>query len=126
MNIFEFAFAVENNFEKYLQNCFRPYKRQYTWVSDFCIAMVCEDKGEKGAIKDTYRRAIRDWKKCADCITELAMSLNYLTWFCFQNQQCPWTQKYSKLFTDLYYKSIEDAEKNLKEDEFINMMKQLD
>ena len=126
MNIFEFSAAVERNFESFLANCVNPRERKYTWVNDFCIAMVCENKGEANAISKTYDGAIKSWKTNAECMTELAFSLNYLCWFCFENTQFPQYQKFSPVFSELYYKSIDAAEKNLTEQEYLAMMIALD
>ena len=126
MNIFEFSAAVERNFESFLANCVNPRERKYTWVNDFCIAMVCENKREANAISKTYDGAIKSWKTNAECMTELAFSLNYLCWFCFENTQFPQYQKFSPVFSDLYYKSIDAAEKNLTQQEYLAMMTALD
>ena len=126
MNIFQFSAGVEANFESFLSQCTNPRTREYTFVSDFAIAMVCEDKGDKNAIKSTYDGFIKNWKKSAPAMTELAFSINYLCWFCFENQQFPQYQKFSPVFSALYYKCIDVAEKNLTKNEFSAMMRALD
>lgn len=126
MNILEFSAGVERNFEIFLANCVNPRERKFTWVNDFCIAMVCESKGENNAISQTYNGAIKSWKTNAEAMTELAFSLNYLCWFCFENKQFPQYQKFSPVFSDLYYKSISEAEKNLTQQEYLAMMIALD
>ena len=126
MNIFQFSAGVEANFESFLANCVNPRERKYTFVSDFAIAMVCEHKGDKNAINKTYNEFIKNWKTNAEAMTELAFSLNYLCWFCYENQQFPQYQKFSPVFSDLYYKSITAAEKNLTEQEYLAMMTALD
>ncbi len=94
-------------------------KRNYTWVSDFVIAMVFDE----AAIKDTYNQAIKFWQKDAQCMTELAFSLNYLTWFCYNHED----MENSKTFSELYYKLIyTDASKGLTKEEYQDMMWQLD
>lgn len=126
MNIFQFSAGVERNFESFLANCVNPRERKYTWVNDFCIAMVCESNGEANAISQTYDGAIKSWKTNAECMTELAFSLNYLCWFCYENTQFPQYQKFSPVFSDLYYKCIDVAEKNLTKQEYLSMMIALD
>ena len=126
MNIFQFSAGVEANFESFLANCVNPRERKYTFVNDFCIALVCEHKGDKNAINKTYKEFIKNWKTNAEAMTELAFSLNYLCWFCFENKQFPQYQKFSPVFSDLYYKSIDEAEKNLTQQEYLAMMIALD
>ena len=126
MNIFQFSAGVEANFEGFLSQCVNPRERKYTFVSDFAIAMVCEHKGDKNAINKTYNEFIKNWKTNAEAMTELAFSLNYLCWFCYENQQFPQYQKFSPVFSDLYYKSINAAEKNLTQQEYLAMMTALD
>lgn len=126
MNIFQFSAGVEANFESFLANCVNPRERKYTFVADFAIAMVCEHKGDKNAITKTYNEFIKNWKTNAEAMTELAFSLNYLCWFCYENTQFPQYQKFSPVFSELYYKSIDEAEKNLAEQEYLAMMTALD
>ena len=126
MNIFIFSAGVEQNFEIFLANCVIPRNRQYTFVADFAIAMVCEHNGDKDAIKSTYDEFIKNWKTNAGAMTELAFSINYLCWFCFENTQFPQYQKFSPVFSDLYYKCIDEAEKNLTKEEYLTMMIALD
>lgn len=126
MNIFQFSAGVEANFESFLANCVNPRERKYTFVSDFAIAMVCEHEGDKNAINKTYKEFIKNWKTNAEAMTEIAFSLNYLCWFCYENTQFPQYQKFSPVFSDLYYKSISEAEKSLTKDEYLAMMIALD
>lgn len=125
MNIFQFAATIEHAFENNLESINKlglnkkQMKRNYTWTSDFAIAMVF---GEK-AINETYDNAVKFWSKDAECITELAFSLNFLTWFCYNFED----MNNSKIFSDLYYKLIyTDAKNGLTQKEYSDMMWQLD
>ena len=126
MNIFQFSAGVEQNFEQFLSMCVNPRERKYTFVADFAIAMVCEHNGDKDAITKTYNEFIKNWKTNAEAMTELAFSLNFLCWLWFENLQFPQYQKFSPVFSDLYYKSIDEAEKNLTQQEYLAMMTALD
>lgn len=53
------------------------YKPKTTFWQDFEIAEIFG--GEKG-IRDTYKRAFREWKSNVEYLTELVMVLNWKTW----------------------------------------------
>lgn len=52
------------------------YKQISTFYEDFSIA----DNFGLSAIKDTYNRAFRFWKKDTKMVTELCMVLNWKSW----------------------------------------------
>ena len=52
------------------------YKQKTTFFTDFSIA----DNFGVNAIKDTYKRAFKDWKSNTEYITELVMVLNWKIW----------------------------------------------
>lgn len=52
------------------------YKMMSTFWDDFTIA---DCFGEK-AVKDTFRRAYREWKTWPEYLTELVMTLNWKMW----------------------------------------------
>lgn len=72
------------------------YKPMTTFYMDFSIA----DKFGKGAIKDTYERALEGWKDDYKYITELYMVLNWKIWeHCRTN--APYAELYEMLWDEL-------------------------
>ncbi len=72
------------------------YKPITTFYSDFSIA----DAFGVDAIKDTYQRAVKEWKENIKYMTELVMVLNWKCWEYFDKGN----STYSMLYSDLYYK----------------------
>ena len=96
--LFQYAAAMEKIFERVTaENSLGEYKRKTTFVNDFAIAECFGDS----SIRDTYRRALRDWLSSYEYATELAMSLNHLCWFWHYNGE----PELSKLYSTLYYKA---------------------
>ena len=95
--IFKYAMAIERAFENYFQEIGSDYKRITTFASDFAIAECYGDN----AIKDTYRRASKEWIEDYKFFTELALVLNWYCWFWYDNGE----PGLSALYSDLYYKS---------------------
>ena len=93
--IFRYAFAIERSFERYFEAIGNPYKRKTTFANDFALAECYGDN----SIKDTYKRASRDWMSNRDYITELALVLNWYSWFWYDNGE----PALSKLYADLFY-----------------------
>lgn len=84
------------------------YETKTTFWMDFSIA----DRFGAGAVKDTYRRAARDWKNNAVYMTELVMVLNWKCW--------SWHQKNDalcNLYADLYYCARDLAMDTLTDDD---------
>lgn len=94
--IFRYAAAIERTFEQYFPSIGSDYKRKTTFASDFAIAECYGDN----SILDTYRRASRDWMDNRDFATELALVLNWYSWFWYDNGE----PGLSKLYADLFYK----------------------
>lgn len=87
---------------------FCGYKQITTFFSDFSIA----DAFGTDAIKDTYKRAFKEWKSNYKYLTELVLVLNWKIW--------QWNGKndlYAELYNDLWAKTDEWACENLKGDE---------
>lgn len=84
------------------------YKPQTTFYEDFSIA----DKFGINAIKDTYRRAFRDWKDNHIYLTELVMVLNWKIW-----EHCETNEKYAVLYDKLWRETAQYAVENLKDTE---------
>ena len=85
------------------------YVEKTTFGMDFDIA---DAFGEK-AIKNTYERALNEWKNNYKFFTELVMVLNYKCWQWYYRGN----QTISKLYSDLYYKADEYANTHLEGDE---------
>ena len=94
--IFQYAAAIERTFESHFEDLGSPYKRITTFASDFAIAECCGDN----SIKDTYRRASSSWMGDYKFATELALVLNWYSWFWYDNGE----PGLSKLYADLFYK----------------------
>lgn len=84
------------------------YEPKTTFYMDFSIA----DKFGVSAIKDTYRRAMKDWKHNYVYLTELVMVLN---WKIFEHYET--NQVYAQLYSDLYEVAADYASQNLHGDE---------
>lgn len=76
------------------------YKMQYTWFQDFKIATAF---GEK-AVRDTYRRAYKEWKNDVVAMMELTFALNIFCWELFYANREPLSKVYSDLYYDCYNK----------------------
>lgn len=88
---------------------FCGYKQKTTFWMDFSIA---DNFGVK-AVKDTYKRAFKEWKSDHIYLTELAMVMNWKCWQHYDNGN----EELSKLYEELYYKTDEYALNNLKGEE---------
>ena len=80
-----------------------------TFWRDFRIA----DAFGVSAIKDTYKRAFKEWKSDYRYLTDLVMVLNYSCWYWYDNGN----QELSDIYSDLYYKTHDYALDHLKGDE---------
>lgn len=74
------------------------YKQISTFYADFGIA----EYFGLDAIKDTYKRAFREWKKDTKMITELCMILNWKSWEHADGFRA--TSDICNLYIELYYK----------------------
>lgn len=93
------------------------YEFKTTFWQDFTIA----DKFGTDAIKDTFKRAFKEWKKDYIYLTELVLVLN---WKCWQHHQE--NVRYSKLYAKLYEDANDYAVQNLKGKEFDYYFEQVD
>ena len=93
------------------------YEFKTTFWQDFTIA----DKFGTDAIKDTFKRAFKEWKKDYIYLTELVLVLN---WICWQHHQE--NVRYSKLYAKLYEDANDYAVQNLKGKEFDYYFEQVD
>ena len=84
------------------------YTQITTFYEDFSIA----DRFGAKAIKDTYNRAFKSWKKDYKYLTELVMVLNWKM-FRWYNKN----DEYAKLYQELWEKADAYACENLKGEE---------
>ncbi len=73
------------------------YKPKTTFWQDFCIA----DAFGANAVKDTYRRAFRDWHTNTEYITELVMVLNHKIWQHYEAKNRDLAYIYDQLWREL-------------------------
>ena len=79
------------------------YKPKTTFYLDFSIA---EPFGIK-AITDTYQRAMAEWKKNIEYVTELSMALNWKIWEHYETNPT-----LGKLYNTLWTECCSYIEKN--------------
>ena len=84
------------------------YVPQTTFYQDFSIA----DQFGLDAIKDTFNRAFKHWKKDHVFLTELVMALNWKIWEHYGHNDA-----YAKLYDKLWREADEYACTNLKGEE---------
>lgn len=80
-----------------------------TFWSDFSIADAFGVK----AIKDTYKRAFKEWKDDYKYLTDLVIVLNHKCWQHYEKGNT----EYSQLYEKLYYEAHDYALDNLKGEE---------
>lgn len=85
------------------------YKMTSTFWTDFSIA----DKFGELAIRDTFKRAFKEWKKDYIFLTELVVVLNLKSWYYYEKGNT----KYSELYVELWEKADGYACNNLKGEE---------
>lgn len=76
MNIFEYAFAMEANFKKNI-NELSGYEAFTTFYSDLTIGEIME--GTKG-VNDTHKNVMESWINDIKYITEYCICLNHKSW----------------------------------------------
>ena len=81
-----------------------------TFWMDFSIA----DRFGENAIKDTYKRAFKEWKGNHEYLTELVIVLNHKIWQWWEKGY----DKYSRLYDGLWREAHQYALDNLKGKEF--------
>ena len=70
------------------------YETKTTFYQDFSIAEMFGAK----AIKDTYKRAFREWKTNTEYITEFVMVLNWKMWSHYEHGN----EQLSRLYQELW------------------------
>lgn len=81
-----------------------------TFWSDFSIA----DAFGVNAVKDTYKRAFKEWKDDYKYLTDLVIVLNHKCWQHYEKGNT----EYSQLYEKLYYEAHDYALDNLNGEEF--------
>lgn len=84
------------------------YKPMTTFYEDFSIA----DNFGASAVKDTYKRAFRNWKDDYKYLTELVMALNWKIFEYYEENR-----NLAKLYDELWREASNWAIENLKDDE---------
>lgn len=85
------------------------YEPKTTFWQDFSIA----DCFGVNAIKETYKRAFKEWKGNYVYLTELVLVLNHKIWFWYETNNV-----YAELYNELWEKTHDYALDNLKGEEF--------
>ena len=86
---------------------FCGYTQKTTFFEDFSIA----DHFGVSAIRDTFKRAFKDWKTNTEYITELVMVLNWKIWEHYETNEV-----YAKVYNELWEKADAWCCENLKGD----------
>jgi hypothetical protein len=93
------------------------YKMTTTFFQDFAIA----DKFGVNDIKDTYKRAFKEWKDNYIYLTELVVVLNWSIWKWYSKNDT-----IAKLYQDLWEEADSYAMENLKNDELLFFLRVTD
>lgn len=93
------------------------YTFKTTFHNDFDIA----DHYGLNAIKDTYNRAVEEWRSNIEYITELALVLNHRAWFWYNKNET-----FAKLYDFLYYTLVDYVDVNFSEKNLKYFYKVLD
>lgn len=88
-----------------------------TFYADFSVA----DCYGVNAIKDTYKRAFKEWKKNYKMLTELVAVLNHKIWAWYEVND-----EYSQLYDQLWKEADAYGCDNLKDDELKHFLYVLD
>lgn len=115
MNIFQYAFAMEQGFKNYCSD--NGYESFTTFYSDLTIAEVVE--GTKG-VKETHQNVMKSWLDDIKYITEYCMALNIKSWEMKEHEDKGRSingynaSELGKLYADLYYKCKDEIYKHYK------------
>lgn len=93
------------------------YKQITTFFEDFSIA----DNFGISAIKDTYNRAFKTWKKDYKYLTELVLVLNWKIWQHYEKNE-----DVAKVYQELWEKADAYAMDHLKGEELIYFLSTTD
>lgn len=93
------------------------YETKTTFWDDFAIA----NRFGISAIKDTYQRAMNEWKGNYIYLTELVLVLNHMIW-----QYCEKNETIAKVYNELWEQADAYACEHLKGEELSYFYKTLD
>jgi len=93
------------------------YETKTTFWDDFSIA----NRFGVSAIKDTYRRAMDNWKSNYVYLTELVLVLNHMIWYWYEKNE-----NIAKVYNELWSKADEYACSHLKGEELAYFYKVTD
>lgn len=132
MNVLNYAAIAEQNWKLNLPD-FTDFKPDYTFYSDFSIADFYEALGKRGSVVDTFKRVLSSWGKDYKALTEIIMVLNHKSWSFAEYVDGSYlrigrvkSNELAKLYSDLYYKALDFADKNLNEEERAYLYSTLD
>ena len=94
------------------------YEFKTTFWQDFTIA----DCFGIDAVKDTFKRAFKEWRNDVVYVTELSLVLNWKCWQHYENGD----KELSRLYSDLYYAVDGWCYANLKDDDLVYYWKTTD
>lgn len=77
-----------------------------TFFHDFTIA----DAFGETAIKDTYKRAVQEWKHDAEMISELEVALNHKIWQHWKADAIDRSKLYDTLWKELHNNNLDRCE----------------
>jgi len=108
-SVFHYAAYEEKCFEATASNL-SGYERKTTFYSDLSIAEWC---GGAKAVKETFNRVCKEWKKDKMYFTEFVLCLNWKSWEWHDRGN----DELCKLYSELYYKADEIATSTLTDDD---------
>lgn len=85
------------------------YEPKTSFWNDFCIA----DRFGVSAVKDTFRRAFREWRGNCEYLTELVLVLNHKIWQHYEQGH----QEAARLYDAMWREADAWAVENLKGEE---------
>lgn len=85
----------------------------YTWQTTFWMDFSIADRFGEKAVKDTFKRAFKEWKDEVVYITELVLVLNWKCWDHFNSGDF----NLSGLYAKLYHEANDYAREHLKGEE---------
>lgn len=93
------------------------YETKTTFWQDFSIA----DAFGEAAVRDTYKRAFKEWKNDIIYMTELVMVLNHKIWQHYENQS-----SLAEVYNELWLEADEYGINHFKGDELDYYIRTLD
>ena len=103
--------------EKQMGMTYKEYKQNefgYTCITTFWDDFSIADRFGISAVKDTFKRAFKEWKTNYKYLTELVIVLNDKCWYYYNHNQ----MELSKVYSELYYQARDYALDNLKGEEY--------